>query len=148
SSAIRRESTPVMKNILALLIIAIVLIAPIASASEAGAAQELAARGVLQRLLVGRAEDFVLRTIAKQEDSDVYEFEARDGRVTVAGSSGVTICRGAYDYLKQHADAIVTWEGSHFDLPARLPDAPRTRVVCPNRYRDYFNVCTFGYTSA
>ncbi len=105
-----------------------------------------AARGVLERTLGPQAAFFDLREIPKEGGLDVFVVSAKDGKVSVAGSSGVAICRGAYEYLREACHALVVWEGSRLDLPARLPDFAERRVVCPNRYRHYFNVCTFGYT--
>lgn len=107
---------------------------------------ESSARGVLERLIGNRADSFILSVIPQENGLDVYEIEARGGRVYISGSTGVAICRGAYDYLKSACHAHVSWEGNHLPLPERLPDHPKTRVVCPNEYRYYFNACTFGYT--
>src|SRR5690349_6927024 len=93
------------------------------------------ARGVLQRTIGQRASEFVLGEIPRENGLDVFVVEARDGKVTVTGSTGVAIARGAYEYLRRTCDCQVTWEGSHLPLPAKLPDFARTRVVCPNRYR-------------
>jgi alpha-N-acetylglucosaminidase len=105
------------------------------------------AGGVLQRLIGERASSFQFRDIDAVDGEDVFEVDARDGRVNIAGSSGVAMCRGAYEYLRAACNASVSWEGDHLDLPARFPDFDHRRVVCPNRYRHYFNVCTFGYTT-
>jgi alpha-N-acetylglucosaminidase len=43
---------------------------------------------------------------------------------------------------------MVGWEGQHVDLPQKLPDFPKTRVVSPFQLRQDYNVCTFGYTTA
>jgi len=128
------------------LLFAVIAVLAASSALCAATSQEAAARGVLKRLIGARADDFVLKEISKEGHLDVYEVEARDGKVYVSGSSGVTICRGAYQYLKDACHCIVSWEGNHIDLPRTMPAWPRTRVVCPNQYRHYLNVCTFGYT--
>src|SRR3954447_10684073 len=140
-----------MKKHLPLLALVLIAFAHTVSAAEQVSPQERAARAardVLGRLLGDRARDVALTTIPKEHDLDVYEFEARNGTLNVAGSSGVAMCRGVYDYLKHNTNTIVTWDGNEVQLPALLPDAGKTRVVCPNRYRHYFNVCTFGYTAA
>ena len=106
------------------------------------------ARGVLTRFIGVRANDFVLRSIPKQGYLDVFEVSAHGGRVCVSGSSGVAICRGAYEYLKRECSCVFSWEGKTVKLPKQFPDSSKLHVVCPNRYRHYFNVCTFGYTTA
>lgn len=112
--------------------------------AEAGPAR--AARGVIERLIGERADDFRFETIDSEDGHDVYELEARRGRVTVKGSSGVAMSRGAYEYLKKYCGVHVSWEGNQLELPAVFPDAAPSRVVSPQRYIHYFNACTFGYT--
>lgn len=78
---------------------------------------------------------------------DVFEIEASGGHVKVAGSSAVAIARGAYEYIRDACKLQVTWGRSHVELPHRLPNYARRQVVCPSKYRHYFNVCTFGYST-
>lgn len=105
-----------------------------------------AAADVMYRLIGARVEAFEFRDIDPVDKQDVFEVEARGGKVRVAGSSGVAMSRGAYEYLRRACSASVAWEGNHLELQARFPDFAPLRVVCPSRYRHYFNVCTFGYT--
>jgi alpha-N-acetylglucosaminidase len=118
-----------------------------AASAYAKADPVISAKGVLTRLIGARADDFVLTSIPKRGELDVFEVSAHDGKVYVAGSSGVAICRGAYEYLRDACNCMVSWEGSNINLPALMPDYPRREVVCPNRYRHYLNVCTFGYST-
>ncbi len=115
-------------------------------ATLAQADEVSAAKGVLKRLLGTRSREFELIQAPAKNGLDVYRVRASGGRVYVEGSSGVAMSRGAYDYLKKACHCLVTWEGSQLNLPRRLPDSSPTEVVCPQRYRHYFNVCTFGYT--
>jgi alpha-N-acetylglucosaminidase len=108
----------------------------------------LSAGAVLQRLMGESAESFKLEWIPKENDRDVYEVAASRGQVSVKGSSGVAISRGAYAYLRETCQVMVTWSGRHLEMPASLPDFPLRRVVCPYRFTQYFNPCTFGYTMA
>jgi len=121
---------------------AVSFVASTAHASPATAA----AAGVMQRLLGNRADAFDFRDIDPVDGRDAFEVEASGGRVRVSGSSGVAMARGAYEYLRRASNVSVAWEGSHLELPARFPDFKKLRVVCPNRYRHYFNAVTFGYT--
>ena len=106
-----------------------------------------AAAAVLKRQLGPLAEAFELSLIPSPDGHEVYELEATNGRVRIAGSSGVALCRGAYSYLRR-SGGMVTWSGKHLDLPGTLPDQPHERVVCPYRFVQYLNPCTFGYTMA
>lgn len=43
---------------------------------------------------------------------------------------------------------MITWSGGHVDLPRPSPEPVAERVVCPYRYVQYLNPCTYGYTMA
>ena len=107
-----------------------------------------AAQAVLYRLLGGRADAFDLNWMAAENGHEVYAVSAAQGRVRIQGSSAVALCRGAYAYLRQACNAMVTWSGQHLDLSARFPDFAESRVVCPYRHVQYYNTCTYGYTMA
>jgi len=107
-----------------------------------------AAQGVLQRTIGKQASSFELTTLPTRKDGlDRFTIEAKDGKVMVAGTSGVAICRGAYEYLRNACHVQVNWSESNVKMPARLPDYTKRDVVCPNKYRHYFNICTFGYSA-
>jgi alpha-N-acetylglucosaminidase len=105
-----------------------------------------AAHGVLERLIGARATNFTFSIIEKENYCDVFEVSASNGTVFVKGSSGVALCHGAYKYLKKNCNAIVTWDNTSINLPKKFPDYINQRVVCPNKFTHYLNVCTFGYT--
>jgi len=106
------------------------------------------AHSVLARQLGPRASEFELKLIAPESGREVYELSAANGRVSLSGSSGVALCRGAYEYLRHSCNAIITWSGRHLELPTTLPNAPHRRVASPYKFVQYFNPCTFGYTMA
>ena len=115
---------------------------------HAGQTSTESARDVLSRQLGGRAAKFDLEWIPLEDGCEVYEMEVTDGRVKVSGSSGVAICRGVYSYLRESCSAMITWSGHHLDLPSRWPTLARRRVVCPYKFVQYLNPCTYGYTMA
>jgi alpha-N-acetylglucosaminidase len=107
------------------------------------------AKAVLTRLLGERVADLSVSWIPEAEGGhEVYELEAKGGNLSVSGSSGVAICRGLYSYLRQSCNSMVTWGGRNLDLPAKLPDSPHSRIVCPYKFVQYLNPCTYGYTMA
>lgn len=110
--------------------------------------QVVAAQGVLQRTLGRRASDFQFERIRATGPGDQFVVSAEGGKVSVKGTSGVAMCRGAYEYLKDHDFAMVTWEGAQTHLPARFPDQAPRKGGTPAQYRHYYNICTFGYTTA
>jgi alpha-N-acetylglucosaminidase len=107
-----------------------------------------AAHDVLSRLVGDRASSFAFQQIESDHDKDVYEIEAHGGHVTIRGNTPVSMSRGAYAYLREACHCMFGWEGKYIDLPATLPDFPKTRVVSPYQLRQDYNVCTFGYTTA
>ncbi len=107
-----------------------------------------AAAGVIERTLPGRSGEFVFESVDAENGLDLYEFEARGGAVQVRGTTPVAMCRGAYEYLRRACGCYVGWQGSNLSVGAQMPDHERVRVVCPHRYRHYYNVCTFSYTTA
>jgi alpha-N-acetylglucosaminidase len=106
------------------------------------------AREVLSRQLGDRAAEFDLAWIPAEDGREVYEIEAAGGKVKVAGSSGVAICRGAYSYLRESCQAMITWSGRHLNPPSTWPALAHRRVVCPYKFVQYLNPCTYGYTMA
>jgi alpha-N-acetylglucosaminidase len=117
------------------------------SSTSAGDRAISSARAVLVRLLGTRAEEVSLSWIPPEKGHQVYEVSASGGKVSIQGSGGVAICRGMYAYLREACRSMVTWSGRHLALPATFPDYARQRVVCPYQFTQYYNVCTFGYST-
>jgi alpha-N-acetylglucosaminidase len=122
------------------------------------ASQEAAASGVLQRLIGSRSSAFVfhidtsLRSESVQSDTDRFRAHAANGTVYVNATSGVGLTAGAYWYLKNVTNCLVSWgenrTGDQLNLPDALPDVPLTSVetIVPLRYA--WNMCTFDYSAA
>ncbi|KAM9716333.1 alpha-N-acetylglucosaminidase isoform 1-T2 [Menidia menidia] len=118
-------------------------------AAEDGA-QAAAVSGLLRRLLGGRAKDFVVsvnRSLAT-DGLDVCELRStKDNRIAAAGSSGVAVASGLYNYLKYFCNCHVSWSGNHMDVPSPLPRLSGVlRISTPHRFRYYQNVCTVSYS--
>lgn len=109
---------------------------------------ESSTRALLLRCFGPRAAELRLETIPAVSNCPVFEIEATNGVVTVRGSSGVALSRGAYTYLRAHDLALFSWGGERVELPARWPDHPHQRVASPFRHLLQDNICTFGYTTA
>jgi alpha-N-acetylglucosaminidase len=105
------------------------------------------ARGVLGRLLGSRSDEIALAWAPPQQRNEGYVISASRGRVHIKGSSGVALCRGAYAYLREACNAMVTWSGQHLALPAVFPDYRERRVVCPYEFVQYYNPVSFGYST-
>jgi alpha-N-acetylglucosaminidase len=100
---------------------------------------------VLRRLLGDRAAAIRLESIPAVEGRDTFEYEAKDGLLTVRGSSPVAMARGAYEYLRACNLGMVTRYGVRLALPERWPDAAAARVTTPFAFRQQYNVVSAGY---
>ncbi|MFC6996798.1 alpha-N-acetylglucosaminidase [Rufibacter roseus] len=106
-----------------------------------------AARGVIKRLIGDKADDIALEHIPAQDSLDTYEIEAKNGKLTVRGSSSVAIAFGFHQYLKKATNSMVSWSGNHLNIPAQWPDYAKQRATSPYKYRYFLNVVTYGYTT-
>jgi len=109
----------------------------------------VAARGVLERLLPGYADRFVLETIPAEAGRDVFEIDHRDGKIVLRGNTAISICSALNWYLKYRCFCHVSWCGRRLSLPEPLPLVEsKIRRVSPHRYRYWFNYCAFSYSLA
>ncbi len=99
------------------------------------------------RYLGDRAQDFQLGHIPSEGAHSVYEISASGGKVEVYGDTPVAVLRGVYSYLRENRLGMITWSGRRVDVPAKWPDQAHERVVCPYRFTQYLNPCTFGYST-
>ena len=76
-----------------------------------------------------------------------YSVKVNNNKVYVSASSQVALCRGAYDYLSNACNSIVSWSGNNINIPQSLP-AYSNNIQSPYQYNYYFNVVTHGYTTA
>ena len=76
------------------------------------------------------------------------EIETVDAFLVLRGSSGVAIASALNYYLKYHCNAVYLWQEQQLNLPSPLPRVPKTRKATTFSWRYYYNVCTFGYSSA
>lgn len=123
------------------------MLIPLIPAISQSNPQIAAAYGVLERTIGARAKEFKLEITPSKDGKDSFELTANGGKVTVKGTSGVAVDRAAYEYLKDKCNSFVSWEGSNINLPKRFPDDHRTGS-CAVPFRHYYNICTFGYTTA
>jgi len=126
----------------------ILFVQPQLKARTNSAEEVRAAYGVIARVLPSHQKDFHLQLIENSDSTDAFEVEASHGSVTVRGNSAISLTRGVYYYLRNAAHCQFSWEGEHMDLPKVLPDFKRVRIESPYKYRLYYNLCTFGYTTA
>ena len=86
-------------------------------------------------------------SLEAKEGRDVFESSVEKGVLKIKGSSGVALCRGFYDYVKESQKGIFSWSGKRLESRGALAPQAKKRVESPFVHRYYFNVVTFGYTT-
>lgn len=105
------------------------------------------AREVIERQIGDRANDINYQAIEPSDGKETFEIEAKDGVLTLKGSSTVAVCYAFHTYLREACHAMKTWGGEHMNLPAVWPDYSLKKQTTPYDYRYFLNVCTYGYTT-
>ena len=108
----------------------------------------MAAKQVLMRVVGMKSTSFQFEIIPTENGLDVYEVIAVGGKVQVKGSSTIALTHGAYDYINKACNMQYTWSSQQLALPNNLPDFSIPRTVSPYKFRQYYNVCAFGYSTA
>ena len=104
------------------------------------------ARGVLVRTFGKSVADRFIFESIDSNNLDYYKLEVVKNKIRVSGNSPSALCRGAYDYLRNQGQSMVSWSGNNVSLPAELPDY-QSQLESPFKYRYYFNSVTHGYTT-
>jgi alpha-N-acetylglucosaminidase len=137
------------KGISILLIpITLIIISNSCSFDEKSNPQVSEAAGVIERVIPGYADQFILKFIDREGDKDVFEIEPRGRKIAISGSSGIALCSGFNYYLKNICHSVYNWRcGNNLNLKGALPtDFKKIRKVTPYKYRYIFNYCTFSYS--
>ena len=117
----------------------------VSSAAFATSAEDAAA-ALAKRVLGDASARFRFEPIANHSGQDVFELESVGEIVVVRGNSALSMARGLNHYLRAHARASVSPNGSTA-LPADLPAVPaKIRQTAWANSRYFFNYCTFGYS--
>lgn len=140
-----------MKGCLLLLIVVASVGISVCSADDP---QVESVRALISRVLPATLKDAVVvsRISAAAADLDVFEIEsvnATGDQIAIRGNTGVAMATGLNYYLKYYCHAVVSWGGDQLDIHRPLPRVEKVvRIVMPNKYRYYMNVCTVSYSAA
>jgi alpha-N-acetylglucosaminidase len=106
-------------------------------------------KGLIKRTVPAWTDKFIIDSIAKENDKDVFEIESENNKIVLRGSS-ITACSYAFNwYLKYYCFVDISQAGKPASLPLSLPEVKeKIHRVSPFQYRYYFNYCTFNYTMA
>lgn len=107
-----------------------------------------AVRGLIGRIAPGHAGDFILETIPAPAGENVFEVEARDGKIVLRGDNALSQAVAFNWYLKHDAHVDVSWYADDAVNVPKHPPLPAEKVRRTTRLQDRFflNYCTFGYT--
>lgn len=107
-----------------------------------------AASALVQRLLPGHTGAFKFEWIPADGERDVFELERVKGKIVIRGNTGVSMASGLNWYLEKYCNCHISLHYHRLSLPEKLPGpGKKIRVTTPFKYRNYFNYCTFGYTT-
>lgn len=113
--------------------------------------QEAAVKGLVQRLLPDKADEFFFHVDLSigPEGKDTFQVTSPgvNASVDIKGTSGVAASWGLLHYLKYVCNAHVSWEADQLSLPNPLPPA-QIKITSNDRFRYYQNVCTVSYSMA
>lgn len=103
------------------------------------------------RVLPGFTERIHYEWIPAEQGMDVYEIVQEGEALRIRGNSQLSMAAGLGWYLEHVLLWDLGWCGGRREIPEQLPDAgdrlPCRRVI-EQKYRSYFNYCTFQYSAA
>ncbi len=105
-----------------------------------------AVRDLIARVLPNHKEQIVLEWCSAEKE--FYEIGGEEGRIVLRGSTVSAITAALGYYLKHDAKVHMSWCGSRVELPERLPAPQVCRREIQQKYRAYFNYCTFNYSAS
>jgi len=108
--------------------------------------EEKAAQEVLYRTLGAEHASKFSFKYTEKDSLDTYAIKVENNKVVITATSPTTMTRGAYDYLKNTTNSMISWSGKNINIPEELPEVEKT-ITSPYENRYYLNVCAFGYST-
>ena len=105
-------------------------------------------RALIRRVLPQHAKEFVCEVITQDGGKDVFEIEAKDGKIALRGNNGIAIATAFNWYLRHDCLVNFDWEASGPLKLASSPPLPAAKLhqVCTATERFALNYCTYGYS--
>ena len=86
----------------------------------------VAVTGLIERILPGKSNNFILETITAENNQEVFELESRNGKIVLRGSSSIALTRALNWYLNHYCHTSVSWyKAEPIDIPSVLPVVPQ-----------------------
>ena len=105
------------------------------------------AKHVIERQIGEKVNGISFQQINPVDGKETFEIEAKEGKLTLKGSSTVALCYAFHTYLREACHSMKTWSGEHLELPSLWPDYSLRKQTTPYDFRYFLNVCTYGYTT-
>lgn len=105
---------------------------------------------LINRILPNHSEDFKVETIPSVGVENVFEVEAKNGKIVLRGDNNLSLSVAFNWYLKNIALVDVSWFADDaVSVIEKLP-LPTTKIHKSTKLnkRFFLNYCTFGYTMA
>lgn len=103
---------------------------------------------LINRILPGKATQFILEDLTQRNDNDAFELTGKNGKIVIRGTNELAIAKGFNWYLNNCCQTRVSWyKDDPVTVPAILPAVDSViRQECRFDKRFFLNYCTFGYT--
>ena len=108
-----------------------------------------AIKELIERIIPGKSENFILETIPPVNNQEVFELESVNGKIVLRGSSTLAMTRAFNWYLNHFCHTSVSWyKEEPIDTLSVLPQVTE-KIIRLSRFENRFflNYCTFGYTT-
>lgn len=105
------------------------------------------AKALIERQIGEKAQNIKFKQIESANGKETFEVVAKNGELTISGSSSVAICYAFHTYMKEGCNSLRTWSGEQVPSIESWPDYELYDQVSPYELRYFLNVCTFGYTT-
>lgn len=104
---------------------------------------------LLQRLGIDNDRVTINIRQSNNSDRDYYRVNARDGVLYIEANCVVAATNGLYNYFKSSCGTDWSWCGnSEFIAPKIVNTDGELAQIIEQKYRTYYNYCTFGYSSS
>ena len=147
----KRKLQPLTQIVKHLFLLATILVLLVAASQVRAASinsQSTAAGALIARVLPDHAAAFVCELIPAAEGNDVFEIEARAGKIVLRGNNGVSLAMAFNWYLREEALMSYDWQATGPLVVKETLPLPKEKIrrVCLARERFFLNYCTYGYT--
>lgn len=101
----------------------------------------------IKRILPNHYKQFEVEYIEKVDNQDTFELDFGE-KIILRGNNNLSIATALGWYLKYTVNVNISWCGCNMNLPEILPKPFFYKKTILQKFRSYFNFCTFNYTAS